>query len=154
MSLAAFLMVAVSDLTLAAGRGTGGGGRGGHGAHGGHGGHGHGGHGYYGYGRVGVGIGFYGGYWPYYGYGYPYYYPSAYYYPSTYYATPYYEQPVYVQQDPTAPRYVEPAPQANAPQSAPGAYWYFCPDSRQYYPYVQNCASSWQRVPPQPPPSR
>lgn len=32
----------------------------------------------------------------------------------------------------------------------PGAsdYWYFCPDSRQYFPYVQDCASGWLTVVP------
>lgn len=31
-------------------------------------------------------------------------------------------------------------------------YWYYCPDSRSYYPYVQECASRWERVAPTPPP--
>lgn len=30
-------------------------------------------------------------------------------------------------------------------------YWYFCPDSNTYYPYVNRCASPWHRVAPQPP---
>lgn len=29
-------------------------------------------------------------------------------------------------------------------------YWYFCPDSNTYYPYVNRCASPWHRVAPQP----
>jgi hypothetical protein len=29
-------------------------------------------------------------------------------------------------------------------------YWYFCPDSNTYYPYVKQCASPWHRVAPQP----
>jgi len=29
-------------------------------------------------------------------------------------------------------------------------YWYFCPDSDTYYPYVKQCASPWHRVEPQP----
>ena len=29
-------------------------------------------------------------------------------------------------------------------------YWYFCPDSQSYYPYVKQCASPWQRVEPKP----
>ena len=29
-------------------------------------------------------------------------------------------------------------------------YWYFCPDSNTYYPYVKECASPWQRVEPKP----
>ena len=30
-------------------------------------------------------------------------------------------------------------------------YWYYCPDSKSYYPYVKECASKWERVPPTPP---
>jgi hypothetical protein len=30
-------------------------------------------------------------------------------------------------------------------------YWYFCPDSKTYYPYVKQCASPWQRVVPHSP---
>lgn len=29
-------------------------------------------------------------------------------------------------------------------------YWYYCPDSETYYPYVKQCASPWHRVAPQP----
>ncbi len=29
--------------------------------------------------------------------------------------------------------------------------WYYCADSRTYYPYVQQCAGGWQRVTPHPP---
>ena len=28
--------------------------------------------------------------------------------------------------------------------------WYYCADSRTYYPYVQQCAGGWQRVTPYP----
>ena len=28
-------------------------------------------------------------------------------------------------------------------------YWYYCPDSRTYYPYVQTCPSPWLQVVPQ-----
>jgi hypothetical protein len=59
-------------------------------------------------------------------YGYPYY--GDPYYGSPYYAAP----PVYIQQ--------QPAP--------PPAYWYYCPDSRTYYPYVKECASGWLTVVP------
>ena len=91
--------------------------------------------GYYGP-RVTVGLGFGFGY-P--GYGYPYYAPYSYYPP--------YASPVVVQQQPTT--YVEqPAPQAQTQQ--PAGYWYYCDDSRAYYPYVKSCASGWQRVSPQP----
>ena len=27
-------------------------------------------------------------------------------------------------------------------------YWYYCPDTKTYYPYVQSCASRWQEVVP------
>ena len=47
-----------------------------------------------------------------------------------------------------------PAPQPSVqPQpGAPAPTWYFCADSQKYYPYVQSCASPWQRVVPQSPP--
>jgi hypothetical protein len=71
----------------------------------------------------------------------PWYYPPpAYYYPAP--------APVVVQQQPI---YVEQHP-APPPQAAPAEqFWYYCPDSKTYYPYVQNCASAWQRVTPRPP---
>lgn len=69
-----------------------------------------------------------------------------------YYYAPYYYPPVYyapaVVVPPAPPAYVE--PQA-APQRA-DPYWYYCPEARAYYPYVQQCAGGWQRVVPQPPP--
>lgn len=78
---------------------------------------------------------------------------SRFYYPVTYYRS--YPPTVYVQ--PATPTvYVERNDvQVAAPQSAPHpeSYWYYCPDSRAYHPYVSNCASPWQRVPPQPPPA-
>ena len=88
---------------------------------------------------------------PYYGYGYGYGYGYPYGYP--YYA------PVAVQEQPTV--YVEQQPDpaiagqaAPAPSTAPQAqqqYWYYCQDSKTYYPHVQNCASPWQRVIPHAP---
>jgi hypothetical protein len=37
-------------------------------------------------------------------------------------------------------------------EQAPGTgYWYFCPQSNAYYPYVQECPGGWQPVLPQPP---
>ena len=84
-------------------------------------------------------VGYY-GYGPYYPYYRPYYYPGYYgYYPAPVVVQ---QQPVYVEQAPSA----GPAPQAQQPQG----YWYFCQDSRAYYPYVKECASGWQRVAPQP----
>ena len=93
----------------------------------------------WGHSRVRVGVGFYFGV-PLAGF--PYYYPP--YYP---YYPPYYPAPVVVQPQPSV--YVEqPVPQA-APQPAP-SYWYYCADSRAYYPYVRDCPGGWQRVSPQP----
>ncbi|MBI1731572.1 MAG: hypothetical protein HYR49_02225 [Gammaproteobacteria bacterium] len=47
------------------------------------------------------------------------------------------EPQVYVQRE-TAP-------------SGPAAsgFWYYCPDSRTYYPYAQSCPSPWLQVVPQ-----
>jgi hypothetical protein len=49
-----------------------------------------------------------------------------------------------------------PIPIAVAPSAAPGPpayYWYYCPDSAAYYPYVKRCATSWLTVvPPTGPP--
>lgn len=47
------------------------------------------------------------------------------------------QPPVYIQQPPP------PAP-------AQDAYWYYCPDSKAYYPYVQSCSEPWLKVPPRP----
>jgi hypothetical protein len=83
----------------------------------------------------------------------PLFYPAPVYYPYPHY---YYPQPVYV----PPPQYVEqhpppasapqpPAPAPAAPsQGGSGYYWYYCPDSQTYYPYVQTCASQWQQVVP------
>lgn len=75
--------------------------------------------------------------------------PWYYHYPRPYYYRPYhYGAPVVVPEPP--PVYIErsdPAP-APAPEQA---YWYYCPDSKAYYPYVDRCAVPWQRVSPRPP---
>lgn len=47
---------------------------------------------------------------------------------------------------------VPPAQTQGAPQAGAAPTWHFCPDSHAYYPYVQSCASPWQRVMPHPPP--
>lgn len=88
----------------------------------------------------------------------PGYWYSPYYYPPYYspYYPPYAYPPVVVA--PPAPQiYVEqgsaaataPAP----PQSqaaAPSNWWYYCADTKGYYPYVKECPSGWQPVAPQP----
>ena len=101
--------------------------------------------------RVSIGFGF-GvpfGYHPYY---YPPY-PPYYYYPpmAVVPAAPptYIERPENIQeqyqQQPQAPS------QAQAQASTAPSDWFYCPDSKTYYPYVQRCASEWQRVTPHPP---
>ena len=78
------------------------------------------------------------------GFGFPVY-PAPYYYPPPAY---YYPPPVYAAPAP-APVYVEPPQTQAAPQS--DNFWYYCPDSKTYYPYVKQCRSAWQKVSPQPP---
>ena len=76
--------------------------------------------------------------------------------PPWYYAPPvyYYPPPVVVQ--PAPMQYIEqpappaPAPQSSSPQSSTDNSWYYCRDTQTYYPYVQTCASPWQRVAPRP----
>ncbi len=87
----------------------------------GHGGHGHG-HFFFG-GNVWIGPGWggWGPWWwgaPYYPY-YPYYYPQQ------------------------SSEYVEQTPQVEEQ-----TYWYFCPDAKNYYPYVKRCPSGWLKVIP------
>lgn len=78
------------------------------------------------YWRGGIWIG--PGWWgPPYGYGYPYY-PAP---------------PVVIQQE----------PQEYINQSAPQPeqqYWYYCAESKGYYPYVKNCPGGWMKVVPTP----
>ncbi|HXZ51258.1 MAG TPA: hypothetical protein VEH51_04590 [Burkholderiales bacterium] len=118
----------------------------------GHGGHYHGGgyyHGgghYYGHGYAGWGVYFglpyYSGwYYP----PYPYYYPYGYGYP--YY--PYYGGAAGVPSGPTT--YVERGDQQAAPEAPGQNWWYYCPDSKTYYPYAKQCPGGWQKVAPQPP---
>lgn len=80
----------------------------------------------------------------------PFFYPAPVYYP---YPRYYYPQPAYL----PPPQYIEQSPPAQpAPPTsgapgqggASGHYWYYCPDSQTYYPYVQSCASQWQQVVP------
>jgi len=125
---------AVSDIAMARG-GHGGSGRGGGYSHGGGYGHGYG-HGY----GYGVGISF----------GFPYYWPG--YYSGYYSGYPYgyaYPGPAYSYPGPiSSGAYVE----QGAPQAAPAQPpdWYYCADSKAYYPYVGECPGGWQRVPSQP----
>ena len=85
------------------------------------------GHGHHSHGWVGAGIVFAPAYWPWYAY-------------------PYTPAPVYA----APPVVVEPAV---APSMNSG-YWYFCPDTRAFYPHVMECRSGWQAmVPGSPPPN-
>ena len=73
----------------------------------------------------------------------PYYYPP--YYFRSYYPPVVIERPapiVYVEQQPVAPTIAPPVQQTN--------YWYYCNDSRAYYPYVKECPGGWQKVLPKP----
>jgi hypothetical protein len=75
--------------------------------------------------------------------------PWYYHYPRPFYYRPYYyPAPLVVPSAP--PVYIErgSAEPAPAPEQA---YWYYCPDSKSYYPYVDRCAVPWQRVAPRPP---
>src|SRR6476659_9758586 len=80
------------------------------------------------HGRVVVGVGF--------GFpvGYPWYYapPPYYYYPPAYVAAP---QTTYIERQDT---------RQDAPASTD--YWYYCEQSKTYYPYVKTCPGGWQRV--------
>ena len=114
--------------------------------------------GYYGgrghYGRRGYYGGHYGGDfnvwfgWPgwYYPYSYPYYYPYSPYYSSY----PYYYPPAV--SVPSAPQEYIQRSQRND-SSASSGLWYYCPDSKSYYPYVKECPGGWQTVPAKPPSS-
>jgi hypothetical protein len=68
------------------------------------------------------------------------------YHPAPYY---YHPAPTYVPAQPTT--YIE---QGSAPAGDSGGWWYYCDTSRGYYPYVKECPSGWQRVPPAPPPAK
>ena len=48
---------------------------------------------------------------------------------------------------------VQTTPYATPPAAPATAYWYFCPSSGSYYPYVQTCPDGWETVPATPPPS-
>jgi hypothetical protein len=52
---------------------------------------------------------------------------------------PYYYPPL----ETAPPVYIE-----KGPEEAENSWWYFCPASSTYYPYVSECAVEWQRVAP------
>lgn len=86
--------------------------------------------------RFGVFVG------PGYGYPPPYYGYAPYYYP------PYYYPPV-VPAPVSPPTYIEQGVAQPAP-ALPQGYWFYCGESKAYYPYVKECPGGWQRVAPQP----
>ena len=61
-----------------------------------------------------------------------------------------YPVPVYPYPDPSVPPtfIVPPPPAGAAPVTTP--YWYYCPASNGYYPYITTCPSGWQQVPATP----
>lgn len=88
----------------------------------------------------------------------PWYYPPPYYaYPNP---PPGFPPDVFVQPSATAV-YTEradagrtsatPAAPAAAEPANPDNAWYYCAETRAYYPQVKSCSSAWQRVPVQSP---
>jgi hypothetical protein len=73
------------------------------------------------------------------------------YYPAPYYPYPAYAYPPVVVAPASPPVYIElPQTPSAAPSQAQGD-WYYCAESKAYYPYVSECPAGWQRVPAQPP---
>jgi hypothetical protein len=91
------------------------------------------------HGRVVVGVGF----------GFPLWGPAPWYYgPPPYY---YYPPPGAVSNPPVT--YIERQDaQQHAAPAASTDFWYYCEQSKTYYPYVKTCPGGWQRVTPTPPP--
>jgi hypothetical protein len=73
---------------------------------------------------------------------YPWYYPP---YPPYYYYPP-------VVVAPAPPTYIEQGVAQPAPAQQSQGSWYYCAESKTYYPYVKECPGGWQRVTPQPAP--
>ncbi len=75
--------------------------------------------------------------------------PGVYYEYGPVYAPP----PVYVVPHAYPPAYYvpAPAPPMSAPIPPPPQSWYFCENPQGYYPYVDQCATAWRRVPAAPP---
>lgn len=75
--------------------------------------------------------------------------PAFWYYPPPYYYHPY---PPVVVAPASPPVYVERSSSPGREEQSADAYWYYCADSKTYYPYVRECPGGWQRVVPRPPP--
>ena len=69
-------------------------------------------------------------------------YPYAYPYP---YVAPAYGGSAYAE----VPSYSDAPPNSDGYQER-SDYWYYCPDSQAYYPYVSTCPSPWVQVLPEP----
>jgi hypothetical protein len=56
---------------------------------------------------------------------------------------------------PPAPEIVTPVPPPPAPATGapPAQFWYYCDESKAYYPYVATCNGPWRQVSAVPPPS-
>jgi hypothetical protein len=80
------------------------------------------------------------------------YWGPRYYAPYPYYA-PYYP-PHYsslVVEHVSAPVYIErQSSEPGAASTARTGYWYYCGESKAYYPYVRDCPGGWQKVSPRP----
>ena len=83
------------------------------------------------HGRAHVGVYIGGPYWgPYWG-------PAYYYYPPPYYYYP--------------PAPAQPQEYVERIDPSEQGWWYYCEQSRGYYPYVKECPAGWKRVSPTPP---
>ena len=68
--------------------------------------------------------------------------PAWYWGPAYYYPPPAYYYP--------PPRPAEPPVYIERIDPAETGSWYYCEDSRGYYPYVKECPAGWKRVPAAP----
>jgi len=53
--------------------------------------------------------------------------------------------PVYVEREDAAPPAAQEQSVEPGPQEA-GAYWYYCPSAREYFPKVERCPEQWVKV--------
>jgi hypothetical protein len=49
---------------------------------------------------------------------------------------------------PPPPVIVQEQPEPYIQEREEDRYWYYCPDSRGYYPYVRKCPNGWMKVVP------
>ncbi len=73
------------------------------------------------------------------------YYPRPYYYPDPFYQP----APIIIRPSPP-PVYIEQSNVITEQVQEATNYWYYCRDSKSYYPYVKDCKSEWQKVLPTP----